>query len=97
MDTKKTIKKRDGNKCFFCGSTENLTIGHIVPKENKGLGIEENGITICGNALDTKSCHNLFDFTEKRTEMLEKVMDYFPKRYPGWKISDLIFRKKTKK
>jgi len=49
----KTIKKRDGNKCIICNSTENIEAHHILHKKyfpELSLNVN-NGITLC------KPCH----------------------------------------
>lgn len=50
---KKDVKRRDGNKCRQCGSTDNLEVHHILswseyPQARVDLN---NGITLCN------SCH----------------------------------------
>ena len=30
------VFKRDGNKCVYCGTVENLTIDHVLPKSRGG-------------------------------------------------------------
>lgn len=53
-DNNKPIKSRreliflrDGNKCLACGSEENLTIDHIIPKAQDGDNTEDNLQTLC--------------------------------------------------
>ena len=41
------IKARDGHKCVYCGSTENLTIDHVRPKSCGGQDIASNCVTAC--------------------------------------------------
>ena len=47
----KTIMKRDGGKCTFCGKTDGLEAHHIIPVACGGPDVVENLITVC------KSCH----------------------------------------
>jgi 5-methylcytosine-specific restriction endonuclease McrA len=44
---KKNVHKRDGNKCAYCGSKENLTLDHIVPKSRGGKHTWDNLVTAC--------------------------------------------------
>lgn len=41
--------KRDGNKCVFCGETENLDVHHITDRHEMPNGgyVMSNGITVC--------------------------------------------------
>lgn len=41
------IFKRDGNKCLHCGSTENLSIDHIIPISKGGKDQAKNYQTLC--------------------------------------------------
>ena len=38
---------RDGSKCLLCGSTDNLTVGHIIPISRDGNSDIENLQTLC--------------------------------------------------
>ena len=42
-----SIKARDGNKCVYCGSTENLTIDHVRPQAHGGSTTASNCVTAC--------------------------------------------------
>lgn len=44
---KRDIFERDGNKCLSCGTTENLTIDHIVPVLKGGIRAKFNLQTLC--------------------------------------------------
>lgn len=41
------VYERDGRKCVNCGSPEELTLDHIVPKSKGGPRIFENLQTMC--------------------------------------------------
>ena len=41
------IKARDGHKCVYCGSSENLTIDHVRPKSKGGTDTADNCVTAC--------------------------------------------------
>ena len=61
-DVREYIFKRDGHKCYLCGSTEDLQIDHIVSvyqywKEElpvNELNSEENLVTICKKCNSAK-------------------------------------------
>jgi 5-methylcytosine-specific restriction endonuclease McrA len=42
-----SIKARDGHRCVYCGSTEDLTIDHIHPKCRGGIDHADNCVTAC--------------------------------------------------
>lgn len=46
--SRSAIYKRDGNKCAYCSSTQNLTIDHIIPKSRTGGDTWENMCVCCG-------------------------------------------------
>ncbi len=41
------IKLRDGHKCVYCGSSENLTVDHVRPKSKGGTDTADNLVTAC--------------------------------------------------
>ena len=44
---RESIKARDGHKCVYCGSTENLTIDHVRPRSLGGTDTADNCVTAC--------------------------------------------------
>ena len=55
---RKNIFKRDNNQCQYCGSSENLTVDHIIPKSKGGESTWHNLVTACNrcnNKKDNKS------------------------------------------
>jgi hypothetical protein len=55
--------------CLYCGSTENLTVDHIIPRSKGGKNILDNV---------TKACDfcNLFKSSHDITQFYEKVINY---------------------
>lgn len=41
------VFKRDSNRCVYCGSRDNLTIDHVVPKSLGGRDSWENLVAAC--------------------------------------------------
>ena len=41
------IKARDGHRCVYCGSTEDLTIDHIKARSRGGPTTDSNCVTAC--------------------------------------------------
>ena len=46
---RQNIFKRDDHKCVYCGSRENLTIDHVIPRSKGGRNTWENMVTCCGS------------------------------------------------
>lgn len=44
---RQNVFKRDGHKCVYCGSVDNLTIDHLIPKSRGGQNSWSNLITSC--------------------------------------------------
>jgi 5-methylcytosine-specific restriction endonuclease McrA len=42
------VMRRDGHTCVYCGSKNNLTIDHMIPKSRGGRDEWENLVTACG-------------------------------------------------
>ena len=53
------IFMRDGRQCQYCGSTDNLTIDHIIPRSKGGARWDSNNCTTacrsCNQAKGTLS------------------------------------------
>lgn len=45
--TRKRVYDRDGNRCVECGSTEELTLDHRIPRSRGGKNCFENLQTMC--------------------------------------------------
>lgn len=52
---KRAVLARDGHRCRVCGSSQNLTIDHIVPVFENGPGTVDNGQTLCVDCHKKKS------------------------------------------
>ena len=48
------IFDRDGRVCVYCGSCENLSVDHILPKSLGGGDEEENLVTSCSRCNSMK-------------------------------------------
>ncbi len=45
--SRKNILRRDGHRCQYCHTTQNLTVDHVVPKSKGGEDSWENLTTAC--------------------------------------------------
>lgn len=52
---RKKIKEQWDNQCAYCGSTENLTIDHVVPKSKGGTNFTQNVICSCLSCNGSKA------------------------------------------
>lgn len=83
---KKIIFERDGGCCVLCGKP-GMPNAHFVPRSHGGLGVEQNGLTLCFD------CHYEYDHTANRQEIHERLKAYLQGIYPEWDESKLIYRK----
>lgn len=100
-DFSQSVKKRiaerdsfDGHPCCInCGEpapTENLIAfsnAHYISRAQGGLGIEENGLTLC------PWCHHLYDQTTSRPVLRDYFREYLMECYPGWNEDFLFYHK----
>lgn len=77
--------------CVFCGATApNPTAwsnAHYISRAQGGLGIPENGLTLC------PTCHRTYDQTTARKEMRTFFREYLQECYEDWDEEKLIYRK----
>lgn len=93
--TKLSISIRDSVDgwpcCVFCGAPAPMQTAwsnaHYIGRAQGGLGIEENGLTLC------PGCHRRYDQTTARQEMRGFFRAYLEERYPGWSEERLVQRK----
>jgi len=45
--TRQNLFKRDGHKCVYCGSHQNLTMDHVLPRAQGGRTSWSNLVTAC--------------------------------------------------
>ena len=77
--------------CVYCGAAAPDKLAwsnaHYIPRSQGGLGIPENGLTLC------PICHRNYDQTTKRRTMRTFFKDYLTVCYDGWNEEDLYYRK----
>lgn len=71
--TRKNILKRDRHRCQYCGSVQDLTIDHILPRSRGGEDSWENLVTACNHCNNKKG-----NRTPKEAGMALKVTPYRP-------------------
>ena len=93
--TKQRISERDSFDgrpcCVNCGAAAPAPLAwsnaHFISRAQGGLGVEENGLTLC------PVCHHRYDQTKDRDKLREYFREYLMDHYPGWDESNLYYRK----
>lgn len=60
---------------------------HFISRAQGGLGIEENGLTLC------PVCHRRYDQTTDREKLRRLFREYLKDHYPDWNEDMLYYRK----
>ena len=92
---KKAVFLRDNGKCVICGNCKNvMPNAHYISREDGGLGIEQNIVTLCTELTENK-CHRKYDFGTKEEHDYCKniIRDYLKSIYQNWKEEDLVYKK----
>ena len=85
--TRTRVMERDGYQCVLCWDTYGLQCTHVVPRSRGGKGVETNLVTLCA------VCHDRYDFTVRRKQMREEIVDYLTDIYGEWDEEEQIFHK----
>ena len=64
MLTRQNIFKRDNHQCQYCGTPEELTLDHVIPKSRGGRTSWDNLITACKRCNSRKG-----DYTPEEASM----------------------------
>jgi 5-methylcytosine-specific restriction endonuclease McrA len=70
--TRQNVFKRDNHTCVYCGTRENLTIDHVLPRSNGGRDSWENLVTACQKCNSRKG--------NQTPEQAEMQMSHLPFR-----------------
>lgn len=77
--------------CVYCGAAAPSELAwsnaHFISRAQGGLGIPENGLTLC------PICHRNYDQTTARMEMREFFRAYLKKHYVNWDEESLYYRR----
>ena len=77
--------------CVFCGAAAPAPLAwsnaHYISRAQGGLGIPENGLTLC------PACHRRYDQTTARDDMRLYFREYLSEHYEEWSEDALIYRK----
>lgn len=61
---RREIYDRDGHKCHYCGSQENLSLDHIIPRSKGGSDKSDNLLTCCKSCNSSKGVKSYEEFVE---------------------------------
>ena len=82
---KQSIKNQWDNKCAYCGSDEDITLDHVVPRTKGGSDHADNIIACCKSCNADKAHEDWIIwyiqkpfFTEERRQLIEDWI--FPKQ-----------------
>lgn len=86
---KAAIWERDGGRCLICHTPHAAPNAHFIRRSRGGLGIEQNGLTLCTR------CHDRYDSgrQDETDELFCWFKAYLKSKYPGWSESKLIYQK----
>ena len=89
--SRKNILRRDGHRCQYCGTSQNLTVDHVVPKSKGGEDSWDNLVTACikcnnkkGNRTPEEAKMKLFT-KPKRPSHITFIKNFSGKIDDGWK------------
>ena len=73
MLTRQNIFKRDGHRCQYCGTAEELTLDHVMPKSRGGKTNWDNLTTACKRCNSRKG-----DFTPEEANLRLRQKPFKP-------------------
>ncbi|MDL2235296.1 HNH endonuclease [Christensenellaceae bacterium OttesenSCG-928-L17] len=85
--TKEIVWERDGHCCILCGSPYAKPEAHFIGRAQNGKGVEQNIVTLC------RECHTMYDQSEYRPILRERIRKYLQSIYPAWDEKQLEYRK----
>lgn len=95
QQVKLAVFLRDGGKCVICGNDKNvMPNAHYISRQNGGLGIEKNIVTLCTEFSENK-CHRKYDFGTKEEQEYcrNKIREYLKSKHENWREEDLVYKK----
>lgn len=85
---RKKVKERDSFDgapcCIYCGNPYALQVAHVVNASQGGLGIEENGVTLCAK------CHIEMDNGKDGYVIRSYAENYLKGIYEGWDRAKVV-------
>ena len=88
-EVRAAMYERDEGLCVICGKL-GIPNAHFIPRSQGGLGIEENGVTLCPD------CHHGYDHSGAREYYEALIRQYLDSFYPDFPDEDRIYHKYPK-
>lgn len=89
--TRQNIYKRDGFQCVYCGTRQDLTLDHVIPKSQGGKDTWTNLVTACqkcntfkGNRTPEEAEMTMMQ-KPYRPSFIMYLRDFSGKLYEDWK------------
>lgn len=60
------FKLKNGNRCTYCGSVENLALDHFIPKSAGGLDTGDNLVPACRSCNSSKGKSDVLEWYQRR-------------------------------
>ncbi len=73
MLSRKNVLRRDGTRCQYCGTREQLTVDHVLPKSRGGKDVWKNLVAACIRCNNRKG-----NRTPEEAEMLLRRQPFRP-------------------
>lgn len=51
---RRAVEERDGKRCVYCGSRDDMTLDHVIPEAEGGPTAETNLVCCCATCNSTK-------------------------------------------
>ena len=93
---KQSIKEKWNNECAYCGSKDNLTIDHIIPRSKGGNNFLTNVICSCESCNLSKS-HSEWEEWFKLQEFFSLEREKNIKKWINDKIKENLYTYKRRK
>ena len=84
---KKAVWERDNHLCIICGSPNAFPEAHVISRQNGGLGVEKNIVTLC------RRCHFKYDSGTnlERITMRNDIREYLEGIYGDIDKSEVTY------
>ena len=65
------VKEREVDSCIYCGSMEQLTTDHILPRARGGPDMADNAVRVCKGCNSSKGSRRLYEWygLEERNDL----------------------------
>jgi 5-methylcytosine-specific restriction endonuclease McrA len=88
----KNVMKRDKHTCMYCGTHEDLTVDHVIPKSRGGQTSFENCVTACRSCNHKKGNRPLGEigFVLNRKPHTPSLIEFLELRLETHGVADVL-------